>query len=529
MTINNLTLNENQVPAANPGGAIRYRQGSALALNGVTVRDSAAWYSSNTNDGGGLYCNAAGFTISDSAFFNNAGNEGGAIFMTGNCRATINRSAFFNNSARLNGGAFHIGRGAQVTINNTSIYGNKAGDATGIADGRGAAIYAPGTGSGATQRPIRLNHVTITGNRNAEASPSGTEGALHFVLAGVQLHIQNSIIYGNSTGRQCSRLGTNVPQLSTNVGNIIGDGNCGTPTGVSGSGGNPQLPASATSGYYALSSSSSAVDAAACISGLNQDQRGRRRPSGVRCDIGAYEYQYPPPPPPPAPPGSDVGDVGGPGGSSGSASRSGSQGVAQPTAVPVIRYSPEQSCQTLQPDIVVSKASIGTSCQRVEGSEIGHPDVIAAMPSLVVDLWGWVTPGTQVCFRADSGAIKFIDTTAIPRAVADLPVFSEAGGLLCATIDGAGQVALVAGPSAPASAPQQQAASAQGRSLSGCMVTLQYSLNFRDAPAGEKIGALRSQIKLTALERTDGWFKVDYHGEQGWISAAYVEPEGDCG
>ncbi len=530
VTINNLTLNENQAPAANPGGAIRYRQGSALALNGVTVRDSAAWYSSNTNDGGGLYCNVAGFTISGSAFFNNAGNEGGAIFMTGNCRATINRSAFFNNSARLNGGAFHIGRGAQVTINNTSIYGNKAGDATGISDGRGAAIYIPGTGSGATQRPIRLNHVTITGNRNAEPNQSANddnEGALHFVLAGVQLHLQNSIIYGNSSERQCSRTLTNVPQLSTNVGNIIGDGNCGTPTGVSGSGGNPQLPSSATSGYYALSQSSPAVDAAACISGLNQDQRGRRRPSGVRCDIGAYEYQYPPPPPPPAPPGSDVGDVGGPGGSSGSASRSGSQGVAQPTAVPVIRYSPEQSCQTLQPDIVVSKASIGTSCQRVEGSEIGHPDVIAAMPSLVVDLWGWVTPGTQVCFRADSGAIKFIDTTAIPRTVSDLPVFSEAGGLLCATIDGAGQVALVAGPSAPA--PQQQAASAQGRMLSDCMVLLQYSLNFRDAPDGKKIGALRSQIKLTALERTDGWFKVDYHGEQGWISAAYVEPEGDCG
>ena len=218
-------------------------------------------------------------------------------------------------------------------------------------------------------------------------------------------------------------------------------------------------------------------------------------------------------PPPPSP--EDDGDGGGGSGDD----------EAAPTAVPVIRYSPEQSCKTLQPSIVVSNASSGTSCSKVEGSEIGHEDVIAAMPSLVVDIWGWVTPGTQVCFRADSGAIKFIDTTAIPRTVADLPVFSEAGGLLCATIDGAGQVALVPGPPAP----QEQAASAQGRSLSGCMVLLQYSLNFRDAPDGEKIGALRSQVKLTVLERVDGWFKVDYHGEQGWISAAYVEPEGDCG
>ncbi len=218
-------------------------------------------------------------------------------------------------------------------------------------------------------------------------------------------------------------------------------------------------------------------------------------------------------PPPPSP--EDDGDGGGGSGDD----------EAAPTAVPVIRYSPEQSCKTLQPSIVVSKASSGTSCSRVEGSEIGHPDVIAAMPSLVVDIWGWVTPNTEVCFWATSGSIRFIDTTAIPRTVADLPVFSEEGGLLCATIDGAGQVALVPGTPAP----QEQAASAQGAMLSGCMVTLQYSLNFRDAPAGENIGALPSQVKLTALERTDGWFKVDYHGERGWISAAHVEPEGDCG
>ncbi len=540
VTINNLTLAENRAPVNSTGGAINFPGGDGtanLTLNNVTVRDSEAWYTGSQRAGGGLYCNSSTLTIVNSSFYNNRGEEGGAVDIGASCDATITGSVFYNNSARLLGGAIVISKGAKATISNSSIYGNITGDTGG--DGRGSAIYIIG-GSGSSHRDIYLNHLTITGNQNSGSNDKrASHAAVQIVLSNAKVHLRNSIIYGNNTdattpGVDCARtsatqtlLTDSASALETNTGNIIGDGNCGTPTGVFGSGGNPQLPASATSGYYALSQSSPAVDAAACISGLNQDQRGRRRPSGVRCDIGAYEYQYPPPPPPPAPPGSDVGDVGGPGGSSGSASRSGSQGVAQPTAVPVIRYSPEQSCQTLQPDIVVSKASIGTSCQRVEGSEIGHPDVIAAMPSLVVDLWGWVTPGTQVCFRADSGAIKFIDTTAIPRTVSDLPVFSEAGGLLCATIDGAGQVALVAGPSAPA--PQQQAASAQGRMLSDCMVLLQYSLNFRDAPDGEKIGALRSQIKLTALERTDGWFKVDYHGERGWISAAYVEPEGDCG
>ncbi len=538
VTINNLTLAENQSPSNSSGGAINYSGGggsASLTLNNVTISDSESWYSSVQRNGGGLFCFSSTLRINNSSFHNNRGNEGGAIDIGATCDVTITGSVFYNNSARLLGGAIVISKGAKATISNSSIYGNITGSTGG--DGRGSAIYIIG-GSGSSHRDIYLNHLTITGNQNSGSNDKrASHAAVQIVLSNAKVHLRNSIIYGNNTdattpGVDCARtsatqtlLTDSASALETNTGNIIGDGNCGTPTGVFGSGGDPQLPASATSGYYALSSSSSAVDAAACISGLNQDQRGRRRPSGVRCDIGAYEYQYPPPPPPPAPPGSDFGGPGG--GRSGSASRSGSQAEAMPTAVPVIRYSPEQSCQTLQPDIVVSKASIGTSCQRVEGSEIGHPDVIAAMPSLVVDLWGWVTPGTQVCFRADSGAIKFIDTTAIPRTVSDLPVFSEAGGLLCATIDGAGQVALVAGPSAPA--PQQQAASAQGRMLSGCMVTLQYSLNFRDAPDGEKIGALRSQIKLTALERTDGWFKVDYHGEQGWISAAYVEPEGDCG
>jgi len=34
---------------------------------------------------------------------------------------------------------------------------------------------------------------------------------------------------------------------------------------------------------------------------------------------------------------------------------------------------------------------------------------------------------------------------------------------------------------------------------------------------------------LTAVARTADWFKVDFHGVKGWISAAFVEPIGTCG
>ena len=76
--------------------------------------------------------------------------------------------------------------------------------------------------------------------------------------------------------------------------------------------------------------------------------------------------------------------------------------------------------------------------------------------------------------------------------------------------------------------------------LTGCMVRTNYMVNFRDAPNGGLLsfvdiwgipndGMLPYDVTLTALERTSDWFKVDYHGTQGWISAHYVEPKGNCG
>ena len=58
---------------------------------------------------------------------------------------------------------------------------------------------------------------------------------------------------------------------------------------------------------------------------------------------------------------------------------------------------------------------------------------------------------------------------------------------------------------------------------------LQYALNLRDAPAGEIMDGVAHNATLTALARAVGWFKVDHHGEQGWLAAMYLEPIGNCG
>ena len=65
--------------------------------------------------------------------------------------------------------------------------------------------------------------------------------------------------------------------------------------------------------------------------------------------------------------------------------------------------------------------------------------------------------------------------------------------------------------------------------LSDCSVTTTHALNFRAGPGGSRIGLVAEHATLTALERTAGWFQVEYKGRLGWISADYVVTEGECG
>ena len=64
--------------------------------------------------------------------------------------------------------------------------------------------------------------------------------------------------------------------------------------------------------------------------------------------------------------------------------------------------------------------------------------------------------------------------------------------------------------------------------LSGCEVRTTHGLNFRETPGGERIGSVPQGATLPARARTPGWFRVEYNGATGWISADYVTTEGDC-
>ncbi len=67
------------------------------------------------------------------------------------------------------------------------------------------------------------------------------------------------------------------------------------------------------------------------------------------------------------------------------------------------------------------------------------------------------------------------------------------------------------------------------QALSECRVTTTHLLNLRDGPSGNVIGGVPHNATVRVTARTPRWFEVEHEGKSGWISADYVEKEGDCG
>ena len=283
----------------------------SLALDGVTVRGS----SSSTRSGGALACgnetnanlsSLVRVDITNSVFEDNyAESFGGAVLVMGACTLTISRSAFVDNRARGGGGAF-------------SLFGHPTLDEGGVAQpltdhrARGVLNMVNSTVAGnASERnvgggfnlrqhtTVRLDHVTITDNNgNSRLEGYNRGGGIAVNTTGnVDLHVRNSIVWGNTNG-DCLR--NDVPTLQTNSGNAIGAGHgCGGATNPLS--GDPGLVENRSGDvpFFALLSSSDAVDHAPCLVGATVDQRGLPRPrpgssSATPCDIGAVE-SYPPP------------------------------------------------------------------------------------------------------------------------------------------------------------------------------------------------------------------------------------------
>ena len=169
--------------------------------------------------------------------------------------------------------------------------------------------------------------------------------------------------------------------------------------------------------------------------------------------------------------------------------------------------------RALPAEIEVNNWPHGAQGKRVRGAEIGDKALLDHGVVDAVDVWGYILPGFEVCFH-NFGTIVFLDAAYSPRRQSDLPSYQR-NGMTCTVV--------LLRASAPLTKPTPKIR------LSNCMVRLKYDLNFRATPAGDIIGVLPAFIRLTAFEHRGGWYFVDYHGRRGWVSARYVQPQGDCG
>ncbi len=400
--------------------------------------------------------------------------QGGGILNRGTL--TINNSAITGNEAtgrgidQGSGGGIH--NTGTLTINNSTIANNTA-------EGIGGGIRSSGGGATLTHVTIVNNNVTSQGLRLGKGIYSNSSN---------DLNIRNSILANN--GREDCSVGSLLIPLAENVGNLIESGNCDAAA-VSA---DPRLSSLLTGspGYYPLLAGSPAINAASSEHCLPEDQRGEPR-LRTMCDIGAYGV-----PVPVVEDGEDDACLGCP-----------------PPQQPFVR-----TIIALLPEIEVSDLTGFTEAQRIDADGVGIQSVIDRGIVDAVDVWGFMGAGTRVCFLASGNSFSFLNAATSPRTVSSLPLYIIEGKT-CTFIDGPGSVVLHPGAGSASNGP------AWG--LSNCMVTTTDVLNFRDGPGGEVIGGVAYDVTLTALSRTAGWFEVDYHGTTGWISAAFVTPNGDCG
>ena len=240
---------------------------------------------------------------------------------------------------------------------------------------------------------------------------------------------------------------------------------------------------------------------------------GTSSPAQISASTAASAQNAPPVEPPAVttPPAQDSGDS--------QDKRRASSSSQKATPTPRATQGFYQSLNNLPPGIEVNNWMMGAQGRRVGALGVGNQAIIDQGLLDAIDMWGYITPGIEVCF-AQFGRLVLLDAAYSPRRIIPLASYQR-DGMTCAIIDRAGTVVLLR---SAAPLPSQDMAP-----LQNCMVYLQYALNFRDAPDGNIMSILPAFIWLTALDYREGWFKVDYHGQQGWINADYVQTRGDCG
>ena len=251
--------------SADDGGAISSYGDPDLTVNGSSFIDNIA------EGNGGAVKNSGAMSIADSTFRgNSSADDGGAISSYGDPDLDVDGCSFIDNIAGGYGGAISMNAWDKAqTLSNSSFGGNTAGES-------GGGIYFR---FGA----VTLTHLTMTDNsaQHGGGIYVGDEGH------GGDVFLSNSLITG-SEGGDC--VFQKYEEMKENVGNLIADGSCAPA--LSGDPGLGEViePEYGSPPFTPLEAGSRAIDAADSDNCMATDQRGRARPQGAGCDIGAFEY-----------------------------------------------------------------------------------------------------------------------------------------------------------------------------------------------------------------------------------------------
>ena len=483
---------------ANSNALFDIQTSVSLSINNVTITGGGR------SNGGAIYKNNGTVTVTGVTFESNSTSGDGGAINQASGTTTISRSAFINNTAGGGGGAIYQSDGTLTISSSTFIDNDSTQDGGGIHISSGTATLA---------------HLTLWNNHNTASGGDSVAG----LQAGGITNLYNSIIGREevSTQKLCGGSFNNNTQQRGVIIHNRAITNEGCPASTSA---NPQLGGkSGRPAYLPLGESSPARGkgiAAQCAL-YPRDQRGAARPA-TNCDIGALQYIE------------SLGETG---------------DIIYPPTPRVPDPCTGRDLNNISDLRITTSYDLcsGTQFQRLDPSGVGIQWIIDGGLLDAVDVWGWVRPTVEVCFP-QAGKTLFLDAAYSPRSVQPLSSFRD-GDYTCARTGRAGTIVLMSPDSPHGTAPgatspgplvspaPAQAAPAQpppeptaipSTALSGCMVRTKAILNLRSSPGGAIVGLVPWEAWLTALEHAPGWFKVDNHGAQGWISADYVEPRGDC-
>jgi len=286
LTVRRSTLTRNS--ARHEGGAIAADGGTGQPR--VEITESTFTDNSAEADGGAISCLKADLSIGTSEFSSNeAARDGGAVFVQSGS-VSIQRSAFASNDALERGGGVFWDQSSStqpLSVIDSTLFQNSANT--------GGALHADGAGPAEVSFSTLVDNVAFTKAADIEADGTGSFG------------LGASILTHLTQGENVEECGGGQSRSMRGTDNLTDeDGDCdGLPGFRLGSLSSGSLSSFGLHGgptpTLQLLSGSNAIDAispfgASCLDPLTAlpvlvDQRGQARPTGKRCDVGAFELR----------------------------------------------------------------------------------------------------------------------------------------------------------------------------------------------------------------------------------------------